>query len=94
MSSNVLPEMLINRITTLPKSKSTFAPFDLYPKTLANNVSLNDQVSSNTKIQTKMVHGVHFPDNRHSTSYDVLVELTLASLAPSALAGEHRTTGR
>ena len=48
MSSNVLPEMLINRITTLPKSKSTFAPFDLYPNTLANNVSPNDQVDHRT----------------------------------------------
>jgi len=42
----------------------------------------------------KMVHGVHFSYSKHSTSYDMLVELTLASLAPSALAGEHRTTGR
>ena len=41
----------------------------------------------------KMVHGVHFSYSKHSTSYDMLVELTLASLAPSALAGEHRTIG-
>jgi hypothetical protein len=41
-----------------------------------------------------MAHGVHFPYNRHYTSYDVLVELTLTSLAPSALASEHRITSR
>ena len=32
----------------MPKSKSTFAPFDLYPNTLANNVSPNDHVGYQT----------------------------------------------
>jgi hypothetical protein len=32
----------------LPKSKSTFAPFELYPRTLANNVSPNDHVDHQT----------------------------------------------
>jgi hypothetical protein len=92
MSSNVLLEVLINRITTLPKSKFTFAPFDLYHKTLANNVSPNDQVDHQTPKSKLNCPWVHFPYSRHNTSYDVLVELMLASLAPSALAGEHRTT--
>jgi hypothetical protein len=37
--------VLINRITMLPKSKFTFAPFQLYPKTLSNSVSPNGCVS-------------------------------------------------
>jgi hypothetical protein len=44
MSSNVILEVLIIRITMLPQSMSTFAPFELYPKTLAIVVSPNGHV--------------------------------------------------
>jgi hypothetical protein len=47
-ASNALLEVLILRITMLPKSKSTFAPFELYLKTLANNVSPNGHVDHQT----------------------------------------------
>ena len=53
--------VLINRITMLPKSKSTFAPFELYPKTLANNVSLNSHVDHQTPKSKLNGSRVHFP---------------------------------
>jgi hypothetical protein len=40
MASNVLLEMLITYIITLPKPKSTLHLFKLYPIYLANSISL------------------------------------------------------
>ena len=68
MSSNVLPEMLINRITTLPKSKSTFAPFKLYLRTLAKYVSPNNHVVHQTpksKLNGPMVHFPYIDHHLH-----------------------------